>query len=61
MRRRSITHRTQDRVHRLAYEFQDLAARASQDGLPGLAWSFREIACRCGDLARNDDQWRHDE
>lgn len=56
--RRRITPKTQERVHRIAYDFADLAARARTDGLSRLADSLGEISSRCGDLARNDEVWK---
>lgn len=52
--RRRITSRTQERVHRLAYDFEDLSRRARTDGLESLANSLQDIAHKCGDLARSD-------
>lgn len=55
--RRSITPRTQERVHRLAYDFEEMARRARHDGNEGLADRFNDIASTLGDLARNTDAW----
>lgn len=56
-KRRSITKRTQERVHRLAYDFEWMAGRARHDGLPALADSLQAIASSCGDLARKESYW----
>lgn len=56
--RRRITAKTQERVHRLAYDFEDLARRARTDGLERLANSLQAIASTTGDLARNDEVWK---
>lgn len=56
--RRRITPKTQERVHRLAYDFEDLARRARDDGKDSLANSLQAIAGTCGDLARNDEAWQ---
>lgn len=55
--RRRITPRTQERVHRIAYDFEDMARRARDDGKEGLADTLQGIASSCGDLARNDERW----
>ncbi len=57
MKKRSITPRTQERVHRQAYEFEYLAARARADGLERLANSLQAVAGTMGDIARNDEIW----
>lgn len=56
--RRSITPRTQERVHRLAYDFEDMARRARTDGKEGLANKLKSIASNLGDMAREDDLWK---
>lgn len=56
--RRRITAKTQERVHRWAYDFEDIARRARTDGLETLADSLQSIASRVGDLARNDEVWK---
>lgn len=57
MTRRSITKRTQERVHRLAYDFEDMARRARADGLDGLADRLNGLASSCGNLARDESAW----
>lgn len=57
--KRNITPRTQERVHRLAYEFEAMARRAREDGLERLANYLKTISSDCGNLARNDSYWRH--
>lgn len=56
-KRKNITARTQERVHRLAYDFEHMAARARADGLDMLANTLQSIASSCGNIARNDDAW----
>ena len=53
MSQRTITRRTQERIHRLAYDLEYLAHRARKDGLDTLANSFKDMARDCGNLARS--------
>ena len=57
MSQKTITRRTQERIHRMAYDFEWLAARARKDGLDPLADRFRDLASWCGNVARNGDLW----
>lgn len=48
---------TQERVHRLAYDFEAMARRAREGGFERLANSLTDVSGQLGDLARNDDAW----
>lgn len=59
--RRNITRRTQDRIHRLAYDLADIAMRARADGLDYLANSLQSMSSTCGNLARTNSYWGLDD
>lgn len=58
IQRKRITERTRERVHRLAYDFEDLARRARADGLISLADTFQATASSLGNVARDEDRWK---
>ena len=56
-RKPTVTHRTAERLHRAAYEFEYLASRMRQaGGWEGEAEGIREISSRLGDIARRMDR-----
>lgn len=58
MTRKTITSRTQNRVHRLAYDFEDMAWRARADRLDRLANSLKNVAHMCAELVRDEELWK---
>jgi hypothetical protein len=56
MKRKSITKRTAERLHRAAYEYEDLASRFRAEGFSFEANSIASIASDLGHIARQLDR-----